>query len=208
MYAKLYKIAATFQLSHMQDDALSLLGQYCDKMLQMLCQLKTAKDAGAIPGDSSDPSVFLDDLMQAIWIAYNETREPDQLQNLLATFVYAARSRLFQRAELRTVADSCPMFGNTIFKLMLGQASTSFPPGGDTITKMSAGLDHTQKTQHPDRCAHCHDVFDEKRAKKGMFNPFAAVTRPATYCVQCVKKNLDDPTPLWRIEPVNKKEKE
>ena len=54
-------------------------------------------------------------------------------------------------------------------------------------------MDHTRKTQHPDRCECCDEVFDDDRWAKRVYNPFKVVVRPAAWCRRCVegKTNLN-----------------
>ncbi|KAK0624431.1 hypothetical protein B0T14DRAFT_554280 [Immersiella caudata] len=212
MYASLFNLAQAFELENLADDALSLLGQFCDIKLKSLCSLDPVEPGHTgVAGDASDPSSYIDDLLKATWKAYEVDvgNHGTALQALLATFVYAGRNRLFQCEGFREISNTIPMFGNAIFKLMLGtvgEQDPKFAPKPEAVREVSSGLDHTHKSQHPDRCAHCHGVFDNKTLKKGMYNPFVAVVRPSTYCLPCVDKNANVAVPLWRQEPLTTKE--
>ncbi|KAK4442120.1 hypothetical protein QBC34DRAFT_313757, partial [Podospora aff. communis PSN243] len=206
LYADLYNLAQTFQLDNLADDALSLLGQYCDIKLKLLCTIGPDGELSS----ASDPADYIDDLLEAVWKAYDASREGTGLQALFSTFVFAGRNRFFRHEGFRQLADKNPMLGNDIFKLMLGKVDDKdpkFAPTTQTVHDLSSGLDHTRKSQHPDRCAHCHGVFDvAKTLKKGMYNPFFAAVRPASYCAPCVDKNAKSTIPLWRMEPLSIKE--
>ncbi|KAK0648059.1 hypothetical protein B0T16DRAFT_444245 [Cercophora newfieldiana] len=211
-YASLFNLAQLFELQSLADDALSLLGQYCDMKLKSLCSLDADKTGrSATVGSASDPSQYLNDLLEAIRKAYlvDVSQDGTPLQQLLATFVYAGRNRLLQCAGFHQLSNDVQQFGNDIFKLMIGKPNDNSPnyaPASDAIHKVSTGLDHTHKSQHPDRCAHCNGLFDDKNSKKAMYNPFIAVVRPATYCAPCVTENANSPAPLWRLPPAPTKE--
>lgn len=109
------------------------------------------------------------------------------------------------------------MLGTDVFKVQLGDNSSSFIPpttikltnvpgsggsGGD-LEELKAKhfgptcsrLDHTRKTQHPDRCEACDEVFDEERWAKRVYNPFKVVVRPAAWCRRCVEGKTNPNAP-------------
>ena len=211
MFINLYNIGLTFRLLALQTDALTLLGQFCDVKLAALCSYDPATlGRNGVPSPAGDPTAYGTDLLEGIWRGYNEVPESNELQALLATFVFAGRARLFTLEGFQALSETCPMFGNDIFKVMLGTTISSYTPNfspdgspsspsesNETMRNLSIGLDHTHRSQHPDRCTHCHEVFNDTRNQRGMYNPFALTVRPATYCVACVEA-AGDAAPLWR----------
>ena len=140
------------------------------------------------------------DLLAAISLAFTPPDIETDLQLLLAAFCYGGRTRLFTYPEFRDLAYTCPAFGNTIFKLMLpGMRASEYAPVAVCVT--ASGVDHTHRSQHPDRCAHCDRTFaDSAKRRKAMFNPFEANVRASTYCATCVERNEGQEAPLWRME--------
>jgi hypothetical protein len=213
MFANLFIIGQTFDLENLRADALSLLGQFCDAKLEVLCSYEVAESGrNGVVGESSNPFSYISDLIHAIYNAYANgfPGASTELQVLLCTFVWAGRSRLLQSEHFKELADKVPRFCVDMFKLMLGGKTDNDPhytPVPFAIQKISTGLDHSPKTQHPDRCGHCHGVFnDHTKAKKAMYNPFLGVMRPVTYCEPCVEKTKDTKVPLWRMSPQPMKE--
>jgi len=212
LYTKLFNLSLFFGIDDLQNDTLFLLGQFCDIKLESLCSFNVAQSgrSGTVSEDG-DPKEYVDDLLEAIWQAYNNVvvTGSTALQTLLATFVYAGRNRFFECEGVRALSDKCPMFGNEIFKLMVGNTNGNgrmFAPAPDAVRRVSTEFDHSHKSQHPDRCANCLGVFDEKKSRKAMYNPFVASTRPHTYCLPCVEENAKVAAPLWRVEPQHIKE--
>lgn len=201
-YARLFTIASDFQLPHLTTDAKTLLGQFCDRHLLTLCTYDptTSGRTGVLAPSPAHPP-FLSDLLSAIHLAFppTPTTPATPLQLLLASFCYGGRTRLFTYPAFRALADTHPSFGNTIFRLMLPGTACEWAPA--PVCDTAAGVDHTHRSQHPDRCAHCDRTFgDSALRKKAMFNPFEANVRAATYCAACVKGNEKGEKPLWRME--------
>ncbi|KAK0750553.1 hypothetical protein B0T18DRAFT_428483 [Schizothecium vesticola] len=188
-YARLFHLATTFALRELTNDAKTLLGRFCDRHLQTLCAYDPATSGrnGHLADSPRTPPFTPPDI------------ETD-LQLLLAAFCYGGRTRLFTFPDFRDLAYTCPAFGNTIFKLMLpGMPASEYAPVAVCVT--ASGVDHTHRSQHPDRCAHCDRTFaDSARRRKAMFNPFEANVRASTYCATCVEKNQGQEAPLWRME--------
>lgn len=207
-YAHLYNLGQTFEYKPLSDDTLTLLGQYCDKKLADLCiyDVEQSGRKGVVDEIRGNPDVFIDDLLKATRVAYNGVEQSNSLQSLFASFVWAGRDRLFQRKEFIAFSDQCPRFGNDMFKLMLGQNSCKWFPSNNIARTMCASLDHSRKTQHPDRCEGCDEVFDEAKVRKALYNPFNVAVRAGAWCAPCVKKH-QGPAPLWRT-PGNKDEEE
>ncbi|KAK0703242.1 hypothetical protein B0T26DRAFT_756801 [Lasiosphaeria miniovina] len=207
-FAKLFALGDAFELEPLCDDALNLLGVFCDDKLRQLCSydIKMSGRNGIIDEKSDGHDQYIEELIQVIEEAYTEVRSPTRLQSLLSTFVWAGRERLLKTKEdgsnaFLSLSERCPMFGNDIFRLTMGRNLSEWLPG-DAATKAAfTTIDHTHKTQHPDRCANCQECFDENLYLKAMYNPFQVVIRPAVYCKICVRENQDNLQPLWRQEP-------
>ncbi|KAK3320351.1 hypothetical protein B0T19DRAFT_404855 [Cercophora scortea] len=198
-YANLFTVGEYFGIPSLAEDALTLLGQFCDARLRDLCSYDVAKSGrhGIPDAAKSDASAFMADLFNAIWHSYAVTY-PTRLRSLLASFVWAGRARLLheQRAVFLDLATRCPLFGNDVFKLALGENTPRWLPSGDAVREICTGFDHSRRTQHPDRCEQCDEVFDDEVHKKALYNPFSVTLRPAAWCAPCVEKNPD--MPLWR----------
>lgn len=199
MYARLYNLGQSFEYKPLCDDALTLLGQYCDKKLVDVCSYEVGASGrkGVVDELRGNPRVFIDDLLQAIEISYDQSEHSTSLQSLFASFVWAGRDRLFHREELVHFADKCPRFGNDMFKLMLGHNPCQWFPSANISRTMCTSLDHSRKTQHPDRCECCDEVFDEAKIRKALYNPFNVIVRTGAWCAPCVEKHKGD-APLWR----------
>lgn len=200
-YARLFNLATAFQLPHLTTDAKTLLGQFCDIHLRTLCTYDptTSGRTGVLAPSPSHPP-WLPDLLAAIHLAFppTATTPATPLQLLLASFCYGGRTRLFTYPTFRALADTHPAFGNTIFRLMLPGTVSEWAPA--PVCDTAAGVDHSHRSQHPDRCAHCDRTFaDSARRRKAMFNPFEANVRAATYCAACVERNEKQEAPLWRM---------
>ncbi|KAM7212683.1 hypothetical protein V8F06_011934 [Rhypophila decipiens] len=197
-YARLFKLGETFDLKPLADDAMSLLGQYCDKKLMELCSydVDSSGREGVVDQIRGSPRPFIDDLLQAIKDAYDGIEHSTGLQAIFVSFVWAGRDRLFKEKELLAFVDVCPRFGTDMFKLMLGHNPSKWFPSANVARAMCTELDHKRKTQHPDRCEVCNDVFDEDRVRKAMYNPFSVAVRAGAWCATCVNKPAD--APLWR----------
>ncbi|KAK3936042.1 hypothetical protein QBC46DRAFT_270445 [Diplogelasinospora grovesii] len=200
VYSNLYNLGEQFQVEALCDDALTLLGQYADQKLEEICSYDRATSGRhGVENNTVDLSYVEEDLFRAIWAAYGSVQHSTRLQSLLASFVWAGRDRLLPGfAEgFMNLADRVPQFGTDIFKLMLGNNTSQWIPSAEAVRDACTGFDHTRKTQHPDRCEWCDEVFDEVKNKKAMYNPFKAVTRPVAWCEPCVdaKKSV-----LWRVE--------
>ncbi|KAJ4337535.1 hypothetical protein N0V85_009906, partial [Neurospora sp. IMI 360204] len=207
----------TFCIPLLCRDSLTLLGQYLDTKLLLLCTYSVPASGRSGVIDHSDPLLspqsYATDLFDAIFQAYDGVSCSTKLHSLLASFLWAGRDRLFRLPGLRALVDQCPMLGTDVFKLLLGDNSSSFippttikltnVPGGSDVDELKAKhfsptcsrFDHTRKTQHPDRCECCDEVFDDERWAKRVFNPFKVVVRPAAWCRRCVegKKNPNAP---------------
>lgn len=207
MFANIYNIGLTFKLPALQGDALTMLGQFCDAKLAALCSYDAATSGrNGVLSPAGDPAAYGADLLEAIWRAYNEVPESNELQAMLATFVYAGRARLFYLDGFPDLSERCPMFGNDIFKVMLGTTISAYTPGHDAMRRISVALDHTHRSQHPDRCTHCNEVFNDTKNQRGMYNPFELTVRPATYCAVCVSTTETAGIPLWRISTDEERE--
>ncbi|KAK3376233.1 hypothetical protein B0T24DRAFT_699543 [Lasiosphaeria ovina] len=207
-FAKLFALGDAFELEPLCDDALGLLGVFCDEKLRQLCSYDIKKSGrnGIMDGELDGHEQYIEELIQVIWEAYTEAQRPTRLQSLLSSFVWAGRERLLKTKEdgsnaFLSLSERCPMFGNDMFRLTMGSNLSKWLPGDTTTRATCATLDHTHKTQHPDRCANCQECFDEGFYPKAMYNPFQVIVRPAAYCMSCVRKNRDNPQPLWRQEP-------
>ncbi|KAK0713555.1 hypothetical protein B0T26DRAFT_753646 [Lasiosphaeria miniovina] len=207
-YANLFALGEAFELEPLFDDALDLLGVFCDEKLRQLCSydIKMSGRSGIINEKLDGHEQYIKELIQVISEAYTEVLRPSRLQSLLSSFVWAGRERLLKTKKdgsnaFLSLSERCPMFGNDIFRLTMGSNLSNWLPG-DTATRATCTtIDHTRKTQHPDRCANCQECFDEGFYPKAMYNPFQVIVRPAAYCTSCVRKNRDNPQPLWRQEP-------
>ncbi|KAK3346339.1 hypothetical protein B0T25DRAFT_612762 [Lasiosphaeria hispida] len=205
MYTDLFNLGDRFQLPQLQEDAQCLMGCLCDFKLKELCSYDVNRSSRAgIISDETGPDDYMEDLFKAIWKAYTETGMPENptiIQEMLATFVWAGRDRLLCHAGFNNIATRFPRFGNDIFKLMLGKSEANYLPEPTDINKIAVKITHGHRSQHPDRCVHCNDVFDDNRSRKAAFNPFEATVRHATYCSNCVLKNQESDVPLWRMPP-------
>ncbi|KAK1753705.1 hypothetical protein QBC47DRAFT_430607 [Echria macrotheca] len=206
IYTELYNLGRKFGIDSLQSDALTLLGRYCDTKLRRLCTYDPSKSgrSGVVDEDAADPGGYMHDLLEAIWKAYDgitPTNQSNGLQSLLATFVYAGRHTLLSHEGFRRLSLECPRFGNDVFKLMLGETVSEYSPGDahDAVRRVGTGVDHSHRSQAPDRCAHCAEVFDGDKNKRAMWNPFEGAWRPATFCWECVRGNEEGGAPLWRI---------
>ncbi|KAM7185798.1 hypothetical protein V8F33_012188 [Rhypophila sp. PSN 637] len=197
-YARLFNLGETFELKPLADDAMSLLGQYCDKRLMELCSydVDSSGREGVVDQIRGSPQPFIDDLLQAIKDAYDGIEHSTRLQAIFVSFVWAGRDRLFKEKELLAFVDVYPRFGTDMFKLMLGHNPSKWFPLANVARAMCTELDHTRKTQHPDRCEGCKDVFDEVKVRKAMYNPFSVAVRAGAWCATCVNRPAD--APLWR----------
>ncbi|EDO65356.2 hypothetical protein GE21DRAFT_9538 [Neurospora crassa] len=222
-YVTLYNLGHTFRIPLLCRDSITLLGQYLDTKLLLLCTYSVPASGRSGVIDHSDPLLspqsYANDLFSAIFQAYSGVSESTKLHSLLASFLWAGRDRLFRLPGLRQVVDQCPMLGTDVFKLQLGDNSSSFIPpttikltnvpggggggGGGDVEELKAKhfgptcsrLDHTRKTQHPDRCEACDEVFDEERWAKRVYNPFKVVVRPAAWCRRCVEGKTNPNAP-------------
>ncbi|KAK3503262.1 hypothetical protein B0T13DRAFT_392737 [Neurospora crassa] len=221
-YVTLYNLGHTFRISLLCRDSITLLGQYLDTKLLLLCTYSVPASGRSGVIDYSNPLLspqsYANDLFSGIFQAYSGVSESTKLHSLLASFLWAGRDRLFRLPGLRQVVDQCPMLGTDVFKLQLGDNSSSFIPpttikltnvpgggggGGGDVEELKAKhfgptcsrLDHTRKTQHPDRCEACDEVFDEERWAKRVYNPFKVVVRPAAWCRRCVEGKTNPNAP-------------
>ena len=214
-YCTLYNLGHRFMVPLLCRDTLTLLGQYLDTKLLLLCTYSAPVSGRSGIIDHTDPLLspqsYSADLFKGIFTAYSTVSQSTKLHSLLASFLWAGRDRLFRLPGFRAQIDQCPMLGTDIFKVLLGDNSSSFIPpttikltnlpGGSDIDELKAKhfgpscarLDHTRKTQHPDRCECCDEVFDDERWAKRVYNPFKVVVRPAAWCRRCVegKQNLN-----------------
>ncbi|KAM7190434.1 hypothetical protein V8F20_009717 [Naviculisporaceae sp. PSN 640] len=206
-YTRLYNLGQTFEYKPLSDDALTLLGQYCDKKLAEICSydINESGRKGVVDQIRGNPDTFINDLLRAVRVAYDDTEQSTSLQSLFVSFIWAGRDRLFQCKELMAFADQYPRFGTDMFKMMLGHNPCKWFPSNISRT-MCVTLDHSRKTQHPDRCEGCDDVFDEAKVRKALYNPFNVAVRASAWCAPCVQKH-QGPAPLWRT-PGNEEEKE
>ncbi|KAK3492082.1 uncharacterized protein B0T23DRAFT_441486 [Neurospora hispaniola] len=217
-YVTLYNLGHTFRIPLLCRDSITLLGQYLDTKLLLLCTYSVPASGRSGVIDHSDPLLspqsYANDLFSGIFQAYSGVSESTKLHSLLASFLWAGRDRLFRLPGLRQVVDQCPMLGTDVFKVQLGDNSSSFMPpttiklgnvpgGGGDVEELKAKhfgptcsrLDHTRKTQHPDRCEACDEVFDEERWAKRVYNPFKVVVRPAAWCRRCVEGKTNPNAP-------------
>ncbi|KAK3314137.1 hypothetical protein B0H66DRAFT_630542 [Apodospora peruviana] len=201
-YVKLYNLGVTFDLSTLCDDALSLLGQLCDAKLLQLCAYDVHKSGRAgvpVTDPQTSPVPWIDDMKFAVWTAFSTSAEPTRLQSLLCQFVWAGRDRLLhgESGVFRELVDKQPMFGAAMFKVMLGENLSGWIPDAEQVKQVCMGFDHSRKTQHPDRCAKCEEVFDEAQVRKALYHPFRAAVRAPAWCAPCVEAH-PGPAPLWR----------
>jgi hypothetical protein len=205
MYTELYNLGLKFGIDSLQSDALTLLGQYCDTKLRQLCTYDPTKSgrAGVVDEEVNNPAEYMPNLLESIWKAHDgiPSSPSNALQSLLATFVYAGRNRLLSHEGFHQLSEQCPQFGNDIFKLMLGKTVSEYSPGEghDAVKRVGTGVDHSHRSQAPDRCAHCAEVFDGRKNRRAMWNPFEGAWRPATFCFECVRGNEGFGAPLWRV---------
>ncbi|KAK3953809.1 hypothetical protein QBC32DRAFT_209287 [Pseudoneurospora amorphoporcata] len=208
-YCTLYNLGHRFSIPLLCRDSLTLLGQHLDTKLLLLCTYSAPASGRTGIIDHSDPVLspasYSADLFAGIHVAYSGVSRTTKLHSLLASFLWAGRDRLFRLPGLRSLVDQCPMLGTDICKVLLGDNSSQFIPptmiklgnlpGGSDVEELKAKhfgvgcvrMDHTRKTQHPDRCECCDEVFDEERWAKRVFNPFKVVVRPAAWCRRCVE---------------------
>ncbi|KAK0610672.1 hypothetical protein B0T17DRAFT_121324 [Bombardia bombarda] len=209
VYAKLFNLGENFLLATLADDALSMLGQFCDQKLAQICSFDLSKSGteGVVKEDVGISKEYMDDLTKAIHIAYEGIGISTRLQRLLAAFVWAGRERLSIADAFATVTEKCPMFGNDMFKLMLGQTTCEWLPKIESgqhvssLNKAATALDHTKRTQHPDRCYECMGTFDMKISPpriRAVYHPFEAKVRPLAWCNHCVDKYKE--APMWRLD--------
>ncbi|KAK5651859.1 hypothetical protein OQA88_11628 [Cercophora sp. LCS_1] len=202
MYTNLYNLGLYFKLTTLQTDALTFIGRYADIKLKTLCSYDPQLSGrSGVVSDTSSPAPFIEDLLRAIWKAYTVSTEPNELHKLLATFVFAGRNRLLLEDGFVELANTVPMFGTEMFKLMLRETRSAFCPPDTSIRRVACGFDHAHKSQHPDRCGHCNEVFDDQTNRKAMYSPFEGALRPVTYCSECVGKGENEEVPLWRVPP-------
>ena len=209
-YANLYILGENFELEALSDEALSYLGQHCDAKLQAMCTYDSILKQGAEGVVDKAQNLFTphdyDDLYRAIYQAFGERYRPSRLTSLIASFVWAGRERLFSHAQFfHQISEQFPYFAKHIFQAILGYNESTWVPGKDVARATCATLDHTKKTQHPDRCDSCLEVFGHD-APKSMYNPFKVAVRPCAWCVKCVDKNKGTEVPLWRCEPEKKRD--
>ncbi|KAK0671535.1 hypothetical protein QBC41DRAFT_385545 [Cercophora samala] len=196
-YIKIFNLADQFQVETMSDDALSVLGQLADRYLEDLCSFDRAK-SGREGVPEPKPRFPYQNLGIAILEAFKDERTDKRAQCLLANFVYAGRAVLLENQILRDIVERNVQLAAAMWHASQGRNLAGWLPNPDVISHRLRAFDHTKKTQHPDRCELCDDVFDSDTHKRVMFDPYKVVLRPAGYCAVCVDKHKDDPECLFR----------
>ncbi|KAK1832939.1 hypothetical protein QBC39DRAFT_303675 [Podospora conica] len=200
-FAKLYKLGETFEIQKLMDDALTCLGQFCDDKLQVVCSYAPTSGRNGILAHPDADFEWIGDLFAAIYFAFGTEKETS-LQTMLVSFCFGGRMLFFGLPEFRHLVDNCWAFNTAMVKLMLPGSVDPFAPV--PICTTAADVDHTHRSQKPDRCGDCKKTFsDVDKNKKALYHPWKAEVRATTYCGICVERMKKDGLgPPWRREPV------
>ncbi|KAK4173884.1 hypothetical protein QBC36DRAFT_193606 [Triangularia setosa] len=196
-YVKIFKLADQFEVDTMRNDALTLLGQLADRHLEELCTFDKSLSGreGVLEPKTSFP---YQNLALAILEAFGGEHDDKRAQCLLANFLYAGRAVLLENRRLKEIVDRDVQLAAALWHASQGRNLAAWLPNPEVIGYRLRAFDHSKKTQHPDRCELCDDVFDSENRKRIMFDPYKVVLRPAGYCALCVEKHKDDPECLFR----------
>ncbi|VBB81737.1 Putative protein of unknown function [Podospora comata] len=198
-YIKIFNLADQFGIETMCNDALTLLGQLADRHLEDLCTFdKVQSGREGVPEPKS--AFPYHNLGIAILEAFSEERTvtDKRAHYLLANFLYAGRAVLLENQVLRDIVDRNIHLAAAMWHASQGRNLAGWLPNPEVISHRLRAFDHSRKTQHPDRCELCDDVFDYEAHKRVMFDPYKVMLRPAGYCGVCVEKYKDDPGCLFR----------
>ncbi|KAK4183624.1 hypothetical protein QBC35DRAFT_393482 [Podospora australis] len=197
-YVELFKLGDEFGVEFVRDDALTMLGRLCDQKLVAICSFnKEWSGREGVVNPRAGASVDFVDLGVALHDAFEGGIRTDlRAQSLLANFVYAGRAVLLEHPHLLNLVDSIDSIAAGLWRASNGQNLAGWLP--NVKVKTFLGFDHTKKTQHPDRCELCDELFDDANRKRVMYDPHKVITRPAGYCGVCVEKHDGDAAPIFR----------
>ncbi|KAK3989085.1 hypothetical protein QBC44DRAFT_95300 [Cladorrhinum sp. PSN332] len=212
-FVKLFNIGVLFSVEAMRNDALTLLGQLCDRNLELICSYdrELSNSEGKFP-DNKPPKICTDDLCLALHTAFLKSNTYSDLaaQCLLANYIYAARGVLLadssrsstitslSSSPVKQIIDNTPIIKAALWDASQGRNLAGWLPDRKIIVERHNQFDHTRKTQHPDRCEMCDETFDGAHRKRVMYDPHKIVIRPVAYCLTCVEKADGEPQTIFR----------
>ncbi|KAK4642579.1 hypothetical protein QC761_0085980 [Podospora bellae-mahoneyi] len=115
-------------------------------------------------------------------------------------------AQFLENQLLKDVIDRNVHLAAAMWHASQGRNLAGWLPNPDVTSHRLRTFDHTRKTQHPDRCELCGDVFDDDAHRRVMFDPYKVLLRPAGYCGICVGKQKDDPGCFFRKKGKTNKE--
>ncbi|KAK0714445.1 hypothetical protein B0T21DRAFT_250714, partial [Apiosordaria backusii] len=197
IYVKIFNLADTFEVDTMRNDALTLLGQLADRHLEELCTFNKSLSGreGVVERKTNFP---YQNLALAVLEAFGDERADKRAQCLLANFLYAGRAVLLENPQLKDIVERNIQLAAALWHASQGRNLAGWLPNPDMIGTRLRAFDHSKKTQHPDRCELCDEVFDNENRRRVMYDPYKVVLRPAGYCGLCVEKHKDEPDCIFR----------
>ncbi|KAK4198328.1 hypothetical protein QBC40DRAFT_331679 [Triangularia verruculosa] len=196
-YVKIFNLADTFEVDTMLNDTLTLLGQLADRYLEEICTFDKSLSGreGVVEPKATFPFT---NLAVAVLEAFGGERADKRAQCLLANFLHAGREVLLENAEMKAIVERNDQVAAALWRASQGRNLANWLPNSEVIGHRLRAFDHSIKTQHPDRCELCDEIFDNDKRKRIMYDPYKVHLRPAGYCGHCVDKYKDDPECLFR----------
>ncbi|KAK4220920.1 hypothetical protein QBC38DRAFT_524220 [Podospora fimiseda] len=202
-FVNFFNMGVFFGIEPMRNDALTLLGQLCDRNLKFICSYDRilSNSQGVFDPLNVIKNISLSGLLFALHAAFikKETYPDLSAQCLLANYIYAARGVLLSTPNIvKDLVDKNRDIQAALWQASQGRDLAGWLPDRRIIVERHNQLDHTKKTQHPDRCETCDDTFDGAQRKRVMYDPHKIVMRPVAYCLSCVVRNEGEKQVIFR----------
>ncbi|KAK4158862.1 hypothetical protein QBC43DRAFT_348336 [Cladorrhinum sp. PSN259] len=206
VYVSLFNMGVLFGIHPMRDDALTLVGRRCDRLLERICSFDPdlSDVRGVLPKDLQRHLFQESSAGADLCLALNEaflkldTYTDQTAQCLLANYIHAGRSILLEDANLRQIINGTPLIAAALWYASQGRNLANWLPDSRVISERHNNFDHSKKTQHPERCELCDETFDGRNRKRVMYDPHKILMRPAGYCLACVEKSKGESRSIFR----------